>query len=151
MSKLCGSVCGSEFAATMLYVLAHKGVSMNLASILEAISQMSGPELQRVREAVERRRERLKQSTVLERRSYGSGILQLELRANPKTATTRGPYWYFHYREEESSAPFTLARPTTRRALWPRSSAGRAQGDEASHEHRSVAPPQTPPRKPRTP
>jgi hypothetical protein len=88
-----------------------------------------------LREALERRRERLKQSTVLQRRSYGSGILQLELRANSKTATTRGPYWYFHYREEESSAPFTLARPTTRRALWPRSSAGRAQGDEASHEH----------------
>ncbi len=72
---------------------------MNLDSILEAISKMSGPELERLREAVERRRERLKQSTVLERRSYGSGILQLELRTNPKTGTTRGPYWYFHYRE----------------------------------------------------
>jgi hypothetical protein len=36
---------------------------------------------------------------VVERRSYASGILQLELRANPKTGTQRGPYWYFHYRE----------------------------------------------------
>ena len=60
---------------------------------------MSGPELERLTEAVERRRERLAQSTVVERRSYASGVLQLELRANPNTGTTRGPYWYFHYRE----------------------------------------------------
>ncbi len=72
---------------------------MDLDSILEAISAMSGPELERLREAVDSRRERLAQSTVVERRSYGSGVLQLELRANPKTGTTRGPYWYFHYRE----------------------------------------------------
>jgi hypothetical protein len=72
---------------------------MNLDAILEAISSMSRPELERLREAIDSRRERLAQSTVVERRSYGSGILQLELRANPKTATTRGPYWYFHYRE----------------------------------------------------
>jgi len=72
---------------------------MDLDSIVEAISAMSGPELERIREAVNSRRERLAQSTVVERRSYGSGVLQLELRANPKTGTQRGPYWYFHYRE----------------------------------------------------
>jgi hypothetical protein len=72
---------------------------VNLNAIIQAISAMSGPELERVREAVDSRRERLAQSTVVERRSYGSGVLQLELRANPKTGTTRGPYWYFHYRE----------------------------------------------------
>jgi len=72
---------------------------MDLDSILEAISAISEPELERVREAVDSRRERLVQSTVVERRSYGSGVLQLEYRANPKTGTTRGPYWYFHYRE----------------------------------------------------
>jgi hypothetical protein len=72
---------------------------MDLDAILEAISKMSGPELERLRKAVDSRRERLVQSTVVERRSYGSGVLQLELRANPKTGTTRGPYWYFHYRE----------------------------------------------------
>jgi hypothetical protein len=32
---------------------------MDLVAILEAISKMSGPELERIREAVERRRERL--------------------------------------------------------------------------------------------
>jgi hypothetical protein len=72
---------------------------LDLHAILKAISKLSGAELERVKEAVDSRRERLAQSTVVERRSYGSGILQLELRANPKTATTRGPYWYFHYRD----------------------------------------------------
>jgi hypothetical protein len=72
---------------------------MDLDSIVEAISAMSGPELERIRQAVNSRRERLAQSTVVKRRSYGSGVLQLEYRANPKTGTTRGPYWYFHYRE----------------------------------------------------
>ena len=72
---------------------------MDLTAILEAISTMSGPELERVREAVEGRRETLAQSTLVERRSFGNGILQLEYRTNPNTGTTRGPYWYFHYRE----------------------------------------------------
>lgn len=77
----------------------QKGDLMNLTAILAAISTMSGPELKQVREAVERRRETLAQSNLVERRSFGSGILQLEYRTNPKTGTTRGPYWYFHYRE----------------------------------------------------
>jgi hypothetical protein len=76
-----------------------KGGLVDLAAILAAISHMSGPELARVREAVERQRKRLAQSTVVERRSFGSGILQLEYRTNPKTGTKRGPYWYFHLRE----------------------------------------------------
>ena len=72
---------------------------MDLDAIVEAISKLGGAELEHVRQAVDRRREVLAQSTVVERRNYGSGILQLELRANPNTGTTRGPYWYFHYRE----------------------------------------------------
>ena|SRR3712207_3341816 len=95
---------------------------MDLDSIVEAISAMSGPELERIRQAVNSRRERLAQSTVVKRRSYGSGVLQLEYRANPKTGTTRGPYWYFHYREGVASEPSTWARPTIRRALWPTNS-----------------------------
>ena len=58
---------------------------------LEAISGMGGPELERVRKAVDSRRERLVQSTVVERRTYASGILQLEYRTNPNTGTQRGP------------------------------------------------------------
>jgi hypothetical protein len=76
----------------------QKGL-MDLAAILEAIANMKGVELERVREAVERRCEKLAQSTVVTRRSYSSGILQLEYRTNPTTGTQRGPYWYFHYRE----------------------------------------------------
>ncbi len=72
---------------------------MDLAAIIDAISNIRGPELERVREAVERRRETLAQSTIVEQRSVGSGILQLEYRTNPKTGTRRGPYWYYHYRE----------------------------------------------------
>ena len=72
---------------------------MDLAAILDAIATMSGPELEQVKEAVDRRRETLAQSTLVERRSFGSGILQLEYRTNPNTGTQRGPYWYFHYRE----------------------------------------------------
>ncbi len=72
---------------------------MNLHEILEAISKLSGPELDKVREAADRSRARLKQSTVVERRNHASGILQLEYRANPNTGIRRGPYWYFHWRE----------------------------------------------------
>jgi hypothetical protein len=41
-------------------------------------------------------------STVVERRNYGNGILQLERRAYRRKGgglTERGPYWYFHYRQ----------------------------------------------------
>jgi hypothetical protein len=72
---------------------------MDLDSILEAISAMSGPELERIREAVDSRRERLAQSTVVERRSYGSGVLQLEYRANPRPERLGALTGYFHYRE----------------------------------------------------
>ena len=80
---------------------------MDLAAIVEAVSNMSGPDLECVRQAVDSRQDRFAQSTVVERRSYGSGILQLGLRANPKTGTQRGPYWYFHYREGAGSEPST--------------------------------------------
>ena len=74
---------------------------MDPDEIIAAISDFSGPELERVRQALERRREQLvKQSTVVERRNHGSGILQLEYRTNPKSGTQRGPYWYFYWREE---------------------------------------------------
>ena len=41
-------------------------------------------------------------STVVERRDYRNGVLQLERRAYRRKdgqLTQRGPYWYFHYRE----------------------------------------------------
>ena len=33
-------------------------------------------------------------STIIERRAYGSGVLQLEMRGGS------GPYWYFHHRKD---------------------------------------------------
>jgi hypothetical protein len=72
---------------------------LNPEEIVQAISNLSGPELDRVRKALEQRREQLKQSTVAQRRNHGRGILQLEYRSNPKTGTQRGPYWYFYWRE----------------------------------------------------
>ena len=41
-------------------------------------------------------------STVVERRDYRNGVLQLERRAYRRKdggLTQRGPYWYFHFRE----------------------------------------------------
>jgi hypothetical protein len=72
---------------------------MDIDAILDAIGEITGADLERVRKAVEARREGLAQSNVVERRSHGDGLLQLEYRANPKTGVRRGPYWYFHWRE----------------------------------------------------
>jgi hypothetical protein len=66
------------------------------------IAELNDQELDKVQNAIGRRRARLKQSTVLERRDYRNGVLQLEGRAyrrQDSTLTERGPYWYFHYRE----------------------------------------------------
>jgi hypothetical protein len=93
------------------------GGAVDLDTIIDTVSNMSGPELERVREAVERRRGALKQSSVLERRNYGSGILQLEYRSNPKTGTTRGPYWYFYWRETGKQRSLYLGKTDEPEAL----------------------------------
>src|SRR5215207_2849142 len=74
-------------------------------SLIDSIAEMNERELKRLQTAIDRRRGALKkkQSTVLERRDYRNGILQLESRAYRRKKddqlTERGPYWYFHYRE----------------------------------------------------
>ena len=63
---------------------------------------MDDRELDQLQAAIDRRRGRLKQSTVLERREHRHGLLQLETRTYKRKdgeLTKRGPYWYFHYRE----------------------------------------------------
>ena len=76
--------------------------------IIESTTEMDERELDRLQAAIDRRRGSLKknkekQSTVLERREYRNGLLQLEGRAYKRKKdgglTERGPYWYFHYRE----------------------------------------------------
>jgi len=72
-------------------------------SIIASIAEMDEQELDRLQAAIDRRRGGSKQSTVLERREYRNGVLQLEGRAYRRKKdgelTERGPYWYFHYRE----------------------------------------------------
>ncbi len=77
----------------------------NLDSLLNSIAELNERELDRLQAAIDRRRAtpKKRQSTVLERRDYRNGVLQLEGRAYQRKKdgelTGRGPYWYFHYRE----------------------------------------------------
>jgi hypothetical protein len=82
--------------------------NQNLNIFIDYIAQMDEQELDRLQDAIDRRRGSLKkdkekQSTVLERREYRNGLLQLEGRTYKRKKdgklTERGPYWYFHYRE----------------------------------------------------
>jgi hypothetical protein len=79
--------------------------NLHLDDIIASIETMGRSELDQLQEAIDRRRgtPKKRQSTVLERRDYRNGILQLEGRAYQRKKdgelTQRGPYWYFHYRE----------------------------------------------------
>jgi len=78
-----------------------------LDDVIESIAEMNERELDRLQAAIDRRRrgslQEKKQSTVLERRNYRNGVLQLEGRTYRRKKdgelTERGPYWYFHYRQ----------------------------------------------------
>jgi hypothetical protein len=78
---------------------------MNIQNIISQVERMNAEELDRIQQAIDQRRQQLGHkpvSTVVERRNYGSGILQLERRAYRRKdggLTERGPYWYFHFRE----------------------------------------------------
>src|SRR5215207_4689480 len=83
----------------------NKNNNTYLDDLLASIETLEGRQLDRLQTAIDRRRGALKkkQSTVVERRDYRNGILQLESRAYRRKKddqlTERGPYWYFHYRE----------------------------------------------------
>src|ERR687890_1655558 len=74
------------------------------AAIVARVETMYDEELDRLQAAIGRRRRVLAgdevlptagaSSTVVERRAYGSGVLQLEKRGES------GPYWYFHHRKD---------------------------------------------------
>jgi hypothetical protein len=81
---------------------------ININSVISQVEQMNPEQLNQLQEAIDRRRRQLGHkplkllSTVVERRDYGNGILQLEKRAYRRKddgLTERGPYWYFHHRE----------------------------------------------------
>jgi hypothetical protein len=73
-------------------------------ALIESVDAMDDEELDRLQAAIDRRRGQLSgnevlpaagaSSTVVERRAYGSGVLQLEKRGES------GPYWYFHHRKD---------------------------------------------------
>jgi hypothetical protein len=72
-------------------------------TIIAALPTLDAEELNRVRAAVESMSRRSGDSTVLERRSYRNGLLQSEVRTYTRkdgTEIRRGPYWYFHYRQD---------------------------------------------------
>jgi hypothetical protein len=74
-------------------------------------------QLHHLQDAIDRRRQQIgggPLSTVIERRDYQNGVLQLERRAYRRKKdgglTTRGPYWYFHYRERGQQKTFYLGK-----------------------------------------
>jgi hypothetical protein len=76
---------------------------MDADTIIAALPTLDAGGLDRVRAAVEAMSRRAGGSTVLERRNYRHGILQLEVRAYIRkdgSEVRRGPYWYYHYRED---------------------------------------------------
>jgi hypothetical protein len=78
---------------------------INMDVIISLIQQANTQQLDHLQQAINRRRQQIKDkplSTVVERRDYQNGVLELESRAYRRKdggLTTRGPYWYFHYRE----------------------------------------------------
>ena len=78
---------------------------MHIKNFISSIERMDAGELDRIEEAIDRRRQEIgggPVSTVVERRDYRNGVLQLEKRAYRRKdsgLTERGPYWYFHFRE----------------------------------------------------
>ena len=77
---------------------------LTAADFIEHLDEMNNEDLDRLQAAIDLRRRQLAgeevlptagaSSTVVERRAYGSGVLQLEKRGDS------GPYWYFHHRKD---------------------------------------------------
>jgi hypothetical protein len=76
-----------------------------METLISGISQANAEQLDQLQQAINRRRQQMAGgplSTVVERRDYRNGVLQLERRAYRRKdggLTERGPYWYFHFRE----------------------------------------------------
>jgi hypothetical protein len=78
---------------------------MDMETMVSLVERMNAEHLDQLQQAINRRRRQLGDeplSTVVERRDYRNGVLQLEKRAYRRKdggLTERGPYWYFHFRE----------------------------------------------------
>jgi hypothetical protein len=103
----CGDFEGVALGRSCCYNMCMHNNRQHLDIFIDSITEMDQWELDRLQAAIDRRRGSLKkkekQSTVIERREYRNGLLQLEGRAYKRKKdgelTQRGPYWYFHYRE----------------------------------------------------
>ena len=89
--------------------------TLTTAALIERVDTMDAGELDRLQAAIDRRRGELlageevvptagPSSTVIERRAYGSGVLQLEKRGES------GPYWYFHHRKDGKQMTIYLGK-----------------------------------------
>jgi hypothetical protein len=95
--------------------------TLTTAALIERVDAMDAGELDRLQAAIERRRGELvgeevlptagpstgPSSTVIERRAYGSGVLQLEKRGES------GPYWYFRHRKDGKQKTIYLGKTDT--------------------------------------
>ena len=87
---------------------------LTAAALIERVDAMDNEELDRLQAAIDGRRRQLggdeglptagASSTVVERRAYGSGVLQLEKRGES------GPYWYFHHRKDGKQKTIYLGK-----------------------------------------
>ena len=106
---------------------------MTTAALIERIGAMDAEELDRLQAAIDRRRRHLAggevfptagtSSTVVERRAYGSWVLQLEKRGES------GPYWYFHHRRDgkQKTVYFGKTEPTAWKFRLPKPPQGKGQ------------------------
>ena len=103
-----GGFEGVALGSSCCYNMCMHNDRQKVDILIDYLSEMDEQELDRLQAAIDRRRGSLKknkekQSTVLERREYRHGLLQLEGRTYKRKKdgklTERGPYWYFHYRE----------------------------------------------------
>jgi hypothetical protein len=79
---------------------------ISIDDVVAFINRANAEQLDHLQQAINQRRQHIADgplSTVVERRDYQNGVLQLERRAYRRKdgkLTQRGPYWYFHFREE---------------------------------------------------
>jgi hypothetical protein len=79
---------------------------IDMETMVSLVERLNAEQLDQLQQAINRRRQQMADgpvSTVVERRDYQDGVLQLEKRAYRRKKdgglTERGPYWYFHFRE----------------------------------------------------
>ena len=78
---------------------------IDMETMVSLVERLNAEQLDQLQQAINRRRQQIADgpvSTVVERRDYQDGVLQLEKRAYRRKdggLTERGPYWYFHFRE----------------------------------------------------